>query len=77
MYRAGMFASKDIDLTVKRDTRANEHITLGSNSYEKVKTFKYIGSLLTNRNSIHEEIKNVRKFTLLFSPSTFVFSTTL
>ena len=28
-----------------------------SNSYEKVKTFKYIGSLLTNQNSIQEEIK--------------------
>ena len=26
-------------------------------SYEKVKTFKYLGSLLTNQNSIQEEIK--------------------
>ena len=25
--------------------------------YEKVKTFKYLGSLLTNQNSIQEEIK--------------------
>jgi hypothetical protein len=25
----------------------NEHIRIGSNSYEKVKTFKYVGSLLT------------------------------
>ena len=24
---------------------ANEHIKIGSNSYEKVKTFKYLGSL--------------------------------
>jgi len=32
---------------------ANEHIEIGSNSYEKVKTFKYLGSLLTNKNSIH------------------------
>jgi hypothetical protein len=31
-----------------------EHIAVGSNSYEKVKTFKYLGSLLTNQNSIHE-----------------------
>ena len=30
---------------------------IGSNSYEKVKTFKYLGSLLTNKNSIQEEIK--------------------
>ena len=35
----------------------NVHIKLGSNSYEKVKTFKYLGSLLTNQNSIQEEIK--------------------
>ena len=31
---------------------ANEHIKIGSNSYEKVKTFKYLRSLLTNQNSI-------------------------
>ena len=36
---------------------ANKHIALGSNSYEITKTFKYLGSLLTNQNSIHEEIK--------------------
>ena len=33
-----------------------EHITLGRNSYEKVKTLKYLGSLLTNQDYIHEEI---------------------
>ena len=36
---------------------ANAHIKIGSNSYEKVKSFKYLGSLLTNQNSIQEEIK--------------------
>ena len=36
---------------------ANEHITVGSNPYEKAKLSKYIGSLLTNPNSIQEEIK--------------------
>ena len=35
----------------------NEHFTVGSNSYEKVKTFKYLGYLLINQNYIHEEIK--------------------
>ena len=35
----------------------NEHITVGTNYCEKVKTFKYLGSLLTNENSVHEEIK--------------------
>jgi len=36
---------------------ANEHIKIGSNSYEKEKPFKYLGSLLTNQNSFQEEIK--------------------
>jgi hypothetical protein len=36
---------------------ANAHIKIGSNSYEKVETFKYLGSVLTNQNSIQEEIK--------------------
>ena len=35
---------------------SNAHIEIGSNSYEKLKTFKYLGSLLTNQNSIQEEI---------------------
>ena len=35
---------------------ANAHIKIGSNSYKKVETFKYLGSLLTNQNSIQEEI---------------------
>ena len=36
---------------------ANEHFRMGSNSYERVKSFKYLGSLVTNQNSIQEEIK--------------------
>ena len=36
---------------------ANAHIKIDSNSYEKVETFKYLGSFLTNQNSIQEEIK--------------------
>ena len=36
---------------------ANERITIGSSSYEKEKSFKYLGSLLSNLNDIHEEIK--------------------
>ena len=54
---------------------ANEHFKIGSNYYEKVKTFKYLGSLLTNQNSIHEEIKcrQSREILLLSSPNPFVF----
>ena len=40
-----------------RGMMANEHITVGSNSYEKVKTFKYLGSLVTNQIPIQYEIK--------------------
>jgi hypothetical protein len=36
---------------------ANVHIRIGSNSYEKVKTLKYLSFLVTNENSVHEEIK--------------------
>ena len=62
-------ACKDISLAVitgktnymeighHRGMIANNHIRIGSNSYEKVKTFKYLGSLLTNQNSIQQEIK--------------------
>ena len=32
-----------------RSMIANAHIKIGSNSYEKMKTFKYLGSLLTNQ----------------------------
>ena len=33
--------------------KAKEHITVGSNSYKKVKNFKDLSSSLTNQNSIH------------------------
>ena len=41
----------------RRGMIANELIRIGSNSYEKVKTFKYLGCLVTSQNSIQEEIK--------------------
>ena len=60
-------ACKDIGLAVNigktkymeigrhRGMIANVHIKIGSNSYEKAN--KYLGSLLTNQNSIQEKIK--------------------
>ena len=42
--------------THHRGTIVNEDISIGSNSYKKVKTFKYLGSLVTNHNSIQDEI---------------------
>ena len=36
---------------------ANVHIRIGSNSYEKVEIFKYLGSPVANQNTIQKEIK--------------------
>ena len=36
---------------------ANEQIAICSNSNERVKTFNYLDSFLTNQNSFHEEMK--------------------
>ena len=41
----------------RRKMNFNIYNSIGSNSYEKVKTFKYLGSSVTNQNSIQEEIK--------------------
>ena len=49
--------TKYMEIGPHRGMVTNEHIKIGSNSYEKVKTYKYLGSLLTNDNSIEEEIK--------------------
>ena len=41
-----------------RGKTANVHIKMGSNFNEKVeKNFKYLGSLVTNQNSIQDKIK--------------------
>jgi hypothetical protein len=45
-----------MDVGSHRDLREKEHIKIGSNSYEKVKTFKCLGCLLKNQNSVHEEL---------------------
>ena len=36
---------------------ANDHIRIGSNSYEKVKTFKYFGSLVVLRMQYNVDLK--------------------
>ena len=65
-------ACKDIGLAVNigktkymeigrhRGIIANAHFKIGSNSYENVETFKYLGSVLTNQNYIQEEIKDFK-----------------
>ena len=48
---------KYIKIGRNRGAVANEHIRIGSNSSEKVKTLKYLGTSVTNENSIQVEIK--------------------
>jgi hypothetical protein len=57
----------------------NAHIKIGSNSYEKVKTFKTLGSLMTNHNSIQEEMKCRLKagYSCYYSVQTLLSSTLL
>ena len=68
-FRESLNGCKDIGLAVNtgetkymeighhRDMMVNEHIRICSKSYEKVKTFQFLGYLLTNQNSIQEDIK--------------------
>ena len=50
--------TKSLEIGRHRGIIANAHIKIGSDSYENVKTFKYLGSLLSNQNSIQEETKS-------------------
>ena len=53
---------------------------VGSNSYGKVKTFRYLGSFF-NKSKFFSRWNKMKtaggKFMLLFSPNTFVFSSSL
>jgi hypothetical protein len=73
-----LIASKEIGLEVNaektkymvmsRDQNAGEngYIQIGNESFETVEQFKYLGTTLTNQNSIHEEIKSRLKSGNLF-----------
>jgi hypothetical protein len=67
---ACLIASKEIGLEVNaektkymvkyRDQNRgqNGYIQIGNKSFETVEQFKYLGTTLTNQNSIHEEIES-------------------
>ena len=64
----------------QRGMIANEPIRIVSNSYEKVKSLKYLGSLVTNQNYIQGEIKcrlNAGNSCYFSVQNTFVSSTSL
>jgi hypothetical protein len=47
-------------MVMSRDQNAgqNGYIMIGNKSFETVEQFKYLGTTLTNQNSIREEIKS-------------------
>ena len=52
-------AEKTKYMVISRDqnARQNGNIQLGNRSFETVEQFKYLGTTLTKKNSIHEEVK--------------------
>ena len=64
---------------MSRDQNAgrNHSMTIDNSSIERMEEFKYLGTTLTNKNSIQEEIKSRlkvgRECLLLFSAESFVF----
>ena len=57
----------------------NSDIYIGNESFTTVKNFKYLGTTLTDQNTIHERIKQVegRERLLLFGAESFVFQFTI
>jgi hypothetical protein len=53
-------AEKTKYMVMSRNQNAgqNHNIKLDNKSFERVEQFKYLGTTLGNRNSIHEEIKS-------------------
>jgi len=41
-----------------QNTRQNLYVKIGNRSSERVEKFSYLGTTLTNKFSIHEEIKS-------------------
>jgi hypothetical protein len=50
--------TKYMVVSPNQNTGQNHNIKIDNKSFESVEEFKYLGTTLTNRNSIHEEIKS-------------------
>ena len=55
-----------------QNTGRSHSMKIDNRSIERVEEFKYLGTALTNKNSIQEEIEG-RECLLLFSAESFVF----
>jgi hypothetical protein len=65
-------------MVISRDQNAGQghNIKIDNSSFEKVEEFKYLGTTLTDQNSIQEEIKSrlkLGKCLLSFGAESFVF----
>ena len=50
--------TKDMIMSQDMNSRENHNIKTDNKSFERVEQFKYLGTILTNQNSIQEEIKS-------------------
>jgi hypothetical protein len=50
--------TKYMVMSQSQNARHDHNIKIDNKSFERVEEFKYLGATLTNRNSIHEEIKS-------------------
>jgi hypothetical protein len=50
--------TKYIVMSLKQSAGKNHNIKTDNKSFEGLEEFKYLGTTLTNRNSVHEEIKS-------------------
>ena len=49
-----------MDMSQDQNAGRSHNIKTGNSSFERVEQFKYLGTTLTNQNSIQEEIKRLK-----------------